>query len=244
MVENVILVTGGSRGLGAKFVERLAADNKNRIYFTFSHSSEKATQLEAACTNTTAVKCNQLNEDQIKSCISKIHSEQGKLDVLINNACPAFQPQDLLAADWDLFQNIMDVNVKGAYFFIREAASIMKNQGHGKIINILSSYVLGVPPEKIAFYITAKYALLGLSKAAAVELAKYGITVNMLSPGLMSTDLSAYLPRKYMEMYSSKHPMKRMTTTDDAADVLEFLISGNAQFLNGVNIPVNGGELF
>ncbi len=120
----------------------------------------------------------------------------------------------------------------------------MKEAHSGKIINILSSYVLNLPPEKIAPYITAKYALLGLSKALAVELIKYGITVNMISPGLMATDLSHYLPRKYLEVYSAKHPMGRMTTTDDTADVLEFLISDRANFLNGINIPVNGrGEI-
>jgi NAD(P)-dependent dehydrogenase (short-subunit alcohol dehydrogenase family) len=66
----------------------------------------------------------------------------------------------------------------------------------------------------------------------------------MISPGLMATDLSHYLPRKYLEVYSAKHPMGRMTTTDDTADVLEFLISDRANFLNGINIPVNGGERF
>lgn len=190
------------------------------------------------------VLCNQKNEDEIINCISEIESQHGRIDVLVNNACSSFKPCDLLSSDWQSFQEIIDVNIKGSYIFTRETSKIMKNQGGGKIINILSAYVLNVPPEKISFYITAKYALLGLSKASATELCKYGITVNMISPGLMSTQLSSYLPKKYIEVYNQKHPMKRMTTTSDVAEVLKFLISEGSDFLNGVNIPVNGGETF
>lgn len=242
--KKVILITGGSSGLGAKFVETLSASDSNVVYFTHIEPTDKIAEVMSSLKGAIPVYCDQNNEDEIISCVSKIFSEQGRIDVLVNNACSSFKPCDFLTSDWSLFQNIIDVNVKGSYIFTREAAKIMKAQGHGKIINVLTSYVLNVPPEKISFYITAKYALLGLSKATAAELCKYGITVNMLSPGLMSTQLSSYLPQKYLEVYSQKHPMKRMTTTEDVAKVLEFLISEGSQFLNGVNIPINGGETF
>jgi 3-oxoacyl-[acyl-carrier protein] reductase len=239
----VILVTGGSRGLGAKLVERLSGSRDNTICFTYRNSQEKAEKLASSLQNTIALKCDQQDEAQVKKCIAEVKSRFGRLDILINNACPAFRPCDLALAGWGSFQDILDVNVKGAYFFIREASEIMKEQGHGKIINILSSYVLGTPPEKLSFYVTAKYALLGLTRSAAVELVRYGITVNAVAPGLMSTDLSSHLPPKYLEVYSSRHPMKRMAETSDVAGVVEFLTSDSAGFLNGVNIPVNGGEM-
>ena len=243
MPDKVVLITGGSSGLGAKLVETQSSDG-NRVYFT--HIEPPGKQWEPAMSNssTTPVRCDQRIDAEIIDCVSRIDAECGKIDVLVNNACPPFLPRDFLSTEWEQFQDMIDVNVKGSYIFTREAAKIMKRQGHGKIINILSAYVLNVPPEKLAFYITAKYALMGLSKAAAAELGKYGVTVNMLSPGLMSTPLSAYLPGKYLEVYSLKHPMKRMTTTDDVAGVLRFLASDGSDFLNGVNIPVNGGEAF
>ncbi|KUO66290.1 MAG: hypothetical protein APF84_17825 [Gracilibacter sp. BRH_c7a] len=243
MKEKVVLITGGSRGLGKKIVERLAVNNDSIVCFTYVNPTEivlKQSQEKKVY----PFLCDQQNEEEVKSAVNSIHSEFGKIDILINNACPAFTPSDFLDSQWGSFQSLLDVNVKGAYFFSKEVSRLMKEAHSGKIINILSSYVFNLPPEKIAFYITAKYALLGLSKALAVELAKYGITVNMISPGLMATDLSQYLPRKFLEVYSKKHPMGRMTTTDDAADILEFLISDKADFLNGVNIPVNGGEMF
>lgn len=242
------MITGGSKGLGAEFVKELSKSDDNAIYFTYADASADLQPYA----NVIPILCSQRNESDIIDCVERIFGEQGKIDVLVNNACSSFKPCDFLDTDWRMFQDILDVNVRGAYLFIREVSRIMKQQtnadalgiGHGRIINILSSYIINVPPEKLSFYITAKYALAGLSKAAAAELCKYGITVNMISPGLMATQLTNYLPTRYFEAYKQKHPMKRMTTTADVADVLTFLISDGARFINGVNIPVNGGEAF
>ncbi len=240
MNQKVILITGGSKGLGSEFVEKLSLYENHAVYFTYSNSLP---ELETN-PNVTSILCDQKNDAEIVNCVARILSERGKIDVLVNNACSNFKPCDFLESDWSMFQNIMDVNVKGAYLFTKEVSRAMKQQGYGRIINILSSYIINVPPEKLSFYVTAKYALAGLSKAAAIELCRHGITVNMISPGLMATQLTDYLPARYLEAYRQKHPMKRMTTTEDVAAVLEFLISDGARFLNGVNIPVNGGESF
>jgi NAD(P)-dependent dehydrogenase (short-subunit alcohol dehydrogenase family) len=246
--KKVILITGGSKGLGAEFVEKLSKADDNAVYFTYSDTSADFHPSG----NVTPVLCNQKNESDIIDCVARVFREQGKIDVLVNNACSSFKPCDFMDTDWRMFQEILDVNVKGAYLFTREASRMMKQQsnanalgiGNGRIINILSSYIINVPPEKLSFYITAKYALAGLSKATAAELSKYGITVNMISPGLMATQLTNYLPTRYFEAYKQKHPMKSMTTTADVAEALLFLISDGSRFLNGVNIPVNGGEAF
>lgn len=229
MEKKVFLITGGSRGLGKKVVERLALNKEHMICFTYLNSQDAALQL-ARETGAFSLQCNQQNGDEVQDTVRKISSTFGKIDVLINNACPAFTPTDFLNSDSDHFKSLLDIHVMGAYFFSRETSPLMRDRHSGKIINILSSYVFNLPPKKIAHYITAKYALMGLSKALAVELIPYGITVNMISPGLMATDLSKYLPRKYLEVYSANHPMGRMASTDDAADILEFLISDQADF--------------
>lgn len=240
----VILITGGSRGLGSYLVERLAGDKASTVVFTYLASADKAALLANKGDNIVPFSCDQREEGQVKACYDMLAEKFGGLDVLINNACSPFRPHELLASEWDEFQGLLDSNLKGAFYHTREAANLMKQRGAGRIINVLTTYVTNVPPEKLSFYITAKYALLGLTKSSAAELVKYGITVNAVSPGMMETELSAYMPRKYLELYSGRHPMKRMTTVADTADVIEFLISDGAGFLNGINIPVNGGESF
>jgi 3-oxoacyl-[acyl-carrier protein] reductase len=243
-MNKVILVTGGSKGLGACLVDRLSGDKNSEVYFTYKDSQEKASLLASKASNIQEIKCDQQDEEQVRLCYKIINENHGRIDVLINNACSSFQPCDILSSGWDKFQSLIDINLKGSYYHLREAAEKMKIQGTGRIINVLSSYVLNTPPEKISFYITVKYALLGLTRSAAVELAKYGITVNAVSPGMMETDLTGYLPRRYLEVYASRHPMKRMTQPSDVADVIEYLISEGSNFLNGINIPINGGESF
>ncbi len=240
MNNKVILITGGSKGLGAEFVKQLSSFEDAAIYYTYSSANAPVESYG----NVTPIVCDQKYEAEIIDTVAEIYNSHGKIDVLVNNACPGFKPCDFLETDWSMFEDIINVNVKGAYLFTREVARIMKEQGNGKIINILSSYIINVPPKELSFYVTAKYALAGLSKATAVDLCKYGITVNMISPGMMVTNLTNYLPARYFEAYKQKHPMKKMTTTQDVAKVLKFLISDGAQFLNGINIPVNGGEAF
>lgn len=229
--------------MGSCIVERLACEGGYEIYYTFVHKSADG-QQRFDPENVHGILCDQRDEESIKACHELIRSRSGRLDVLINNACSRFFPCELLMADWNMYQDLIDTNVKGSFLHIREAAGIMKGQGSGRIINILSSYVLNMPPPKLSFYVAAKYALLGLTRAAAVELAGSGITVNAVSPGMMDTDLTSHLPRKYMEAYAARHPMKRLTTPSDVADAVLFLMSDGASFISGANIPVNGGEAF
>lgn len=243
-MNKVILITGGGKGLGRALVERFAACDDAIVYFTYNSSVEAALEIESLLKNTFAIHCDQRVEEQIKCCIEKIDLEQGKIDVLINNACPFFKPAGFSNTNWSMFQELLETNVKGTFLFMREAMELMKRNQRGKIINVLSSYVFSMPPEKLSHYVTAKYALMGLSKAAAAELVKYGITVNMLSPGLMYTSLTAHLPKKYLEVCAARHPMKRITTVEDTANVAAFLASEASDFLNGINVPVTGGEVF
>ena len=111
------------------------------------------------------------------------------------------------------------------------------------IIIILTEFIIGKPPKMLVPYIIGKYALLGLSKVLAVELAEYNSTVNMLSPGMVDTKLIEDLPPKLIEMTAYQNPLKRIATTTDIAKVVSFLASEESDYINGVNIPVNGGNI-
>ena len=118
----------------------------------------------------------------------------------------------------------------------------MKENKHGKIVSILTSYAVGTPPNKLSPYITAKYSLLGLSKSLAVELGPWGITVNCISPSMTSTPLIENLPAKLKEITASQIPLKRLAEPADIASAAVFLSSEHSSFISGENILISGGQ--
>jgi 3-oxoacyl-[acyl-carrier protein] reductase len=111
----------------------------------------------------------------------------------------------------------------------------------GKIIFMLSSSTLGVPPTSMAHYITAKYALFGLMKALAAEYAGKHIFINAVSPSMIETETLSEVHEKILEYAASQHPLKRNATPQDIAPVIKFLLSDDANYINGINIPITGG---
>ena len=112
-----------------------------------------------------------------------------------------------------------------------------------KFITILTEYCTGTPPKGLSHYVAAKYALMGMSKSLAVELSEYGSTVNMVSPGLVETPLTSYLPKKLVEITAQSNPMKRNACPQDVSKVIGFLASDRSDYLNGINVVVNGGAV-
>lgn len=112
----------------------------------------------------------------------------------------------------------------------------------GAIVNVLTTYTLGVPPAKLAAYVTSKYALLGLTRSMAVEFIRYGVRVNAVSPGVTRTEFIADLPEMFVEQLEAGLPMRRLATPQEVAAVICFLLSVDASYINGANLPVTGGQ--
>jgi 3-oxoacyl-[acyl-carrier protein] reductase len=126
---------------------------------------------------------------------------------------------------------------------VKALAPQIKARHRTRIIVVITEACAGRPPAGVSDYVTAKYALMGLARALASELARYNCTVNMISPGMTATSFIAGLPPKLAEMTAEQNPMKRIAQPDDIAGVAAFLASDEADYLNGVNIPVNGGAV-
>src|SRR5262249_46218637 len=118
----------------------------------------------------------------------------------------------------------------------------LKSSGKACIVNVLSQVVANQPPARMASYVTAKYALFGLSKALAIEWADDHIRVNMVSPGLTQTDMTQHYHERIFKMEASKVPLRRITQATDVAAATAFLLSEEASFLTGVNLFVTGGQ--
>ena len=129
----------------------------------------------------------------------------------------------------------------GGFFHAVKALWPQMKEHPIRLVTILTEYVTGAPPAGLSDYVSAKYALMGLCKSMAIELAKYDCTVNMVSPGITETGLIAKLPPKMIELQAAQNPLQRIAEPDDVASAVAFLLSPESRYVNGVNMLVNGG---
>jgi NAD(P)-dependent dehydrogenase (short-subunit alcohol dehydrogenase family) len=242
-----ILITGGTGGVGSSIVLVLKENRDDTLFVTYRNEEEKK-HLEENCggnkddiTNIKFLRCDLLDEYEIDSVMQKLTAEN-RIDIVIHCAVSDTIRNDILGKSWNEYSRHNDLQVKSLFLILKKVLPAMKENRHGKIITILSEYVYGKPPEKISDYITAKYALLGFSKCLASEFAKYGIFTNSISPGIMKTSLTASLPEKYFEIVESQTPTRKLTKTDDVADIVKFLCRTDSN-INGENFIVNGGYM-
>lgn len=239
---SVALVTGGSRGIGRSVALKLAEDGFE-VYLTYVSKPELAQEVVAEIEKSGGkAKAFKLDSSDREGVVSFFKEEiKGKvmLDAMVNNA--GITRDALLMRmkdeDWD---KVIDVNLTGAFTCMREAAKIMLKQRQGRIINI-SSVVgqMGNPGQ--ANYAAAKAGLIGMTKAAARELAGRGVTVNAVTPGFIETDMTANLPEKAVEGMLASIPLKRLGSTGDIAAAVSYLAGPGGGYVTGQVLGVNGG---
>lgn len=231
-----VLVTGGSRGIGAECV-RLFSRQGYRVFFIYKNSADTAARLSE---ETGAFPfCGDIS---VSGDVERIYNEikrYGGIDVLVNNAgisqIKLFS--DITEEDWD---RMFDVNVKGIYLVTKRFLGDMVHKKQGRIINMSSMWgETGASCE--VHYSASKAAVIGFTKALAKELAPSGITVNCIAPGMIDTDMNAELSEEDTEAFVSEIPLGRMGTALEIAETAAFLASDKAGYITGAVIPVNGG---
>ena len=244
MKKKVAIITGASRGIGAETARKLTADGF-LVVINYLKSQKKALtlaeEIKKADNQTTVIKADMLKAEEIHALIDETIKLYGRIDVLVHNACPSILYNSFAQTKWNNFQEQLDVSVKALYHLTLGVLPIMKKQNFGRIVTIATSLALNVPANKLSPYITAKSALIGMSKSLAVELAPHGITVNSVSPGVTNTDFLSSFPSQMKEIMVSKIPTRRLAEPKDIAEVVSFLCSKNADYITGINIPVAGG---
>ncbi len=234
------IVTGASRGIGKAIALELAARGANLAAIATSVDSAKAVAEEAAKlgVKSRAFGVDVADANAVKNCIDEVLKEFGTLDILVNNA--GITRDNLLVRmsdeEWD---QVMAVNLKGVFNFLRAAARPMMKAKSGRIINISSvSGITGNPGQ--ANYSAAKAGILGLTKAAALELAGRGVTVNAVAPGFIRTDMTKGLEGQ-MDAILSKIPLGRMGEAKEIAAAVGYLASQDAAYTTGQVLVVDGG---
>jgi 3-oxoacyl-[acyl-carrier protein] reductase len=233
----VVVVTGGSRGIGRAIVERFAAQGA-KVFFTY-HQNETAAAEVAAATRTEAIQCSQTDPDAINAAVEKIAAAAGKIDILVNNAGITADTFLMLmpADDWN---RVIDTNLNGAARWSKAVLRPMLGARHGVIINISSiAGLVGVMGQ--TNYAASKGALLAFTRALAAELGAKGIRVNAVVPGFIETDMSARVPRPIKQKNLEHIVLKRFGQPAEIAAVVTFLASDAASYIMGQSIVVDGG---
>ena len=246
--ERIVIVTGGSRGIGRSICQALAEPGA-QIYFNyFSPANPEAEEAAAAETvelltqagaSATGICANVAVKSEVIDFFDKVMAESGRVDVLVNNA--GITRDNFLVRmkeeEWDA---VIGVNLKGPFLCSQIAGKIMMKQRSGRIINI-ASVVGAIGNAGQANYVSAKAGIIGLTKTAAKELASRGVTVNAVAPGYIETDMTAKLSEKIQQAMVAQIPLGRAGQPEDVAASVKFLASDAAAYLTGQVIHVSGG---
>ena len=237
----VAVVTGGTRGIGLAIARLLADDGASVVVSGRDPGrlESAAKELEALGATALAVAADAAKREDADRVVEAARERFGRIDVLVNNA--GITRDQLLVRmkddDWD---TVMETNLRGVFLMTRAVGKVMMRQKSGRMINI-SSTAGAMGNAGQVNYSAAKAGVIGLSKAAARELAHWNILVNVVAPGLIETDMTAGISAEAREGLLQQVPLKRIGTAREVAEVVRFLAGDAAGYITGQVIHVNGG---
>lgn len=232
-----VLITGGSRGIGAATVRAFINAGYRTAFFY--RSSESAAQALAAETGAIAIRCDVRASASVASAFAEAKRLLGHIDVLVNNAGIAQQKlfTDITDEDW---RAMLDTNLSGAFYACRAVLPDMISRRYGRIINVGSIWgQVGASCE--VHYSAAKAGLIGLTKGLAKEVGPSGVTVNCICPGVIETDMLSSFTKDDLAALADETPVGRLGTPEDIARSILWLADPKADFITGQIIGVNGG---
>jgi NAD(P)-dependent dehydrogenase (short-subunit alcohol dehydrogenase family) len=244
--DNVAVVTGASKGIGYA-IARLFSENAACVYLLDideTKAEEAAWEIHAATGFVTiALHVDVTRSMEVENAVHSIMARSGRVDVLVNNAGILKRALilDMEEKDWD---QVFDVNVKGAFLCTKAVGKVMKEQRRGSIINI-SSCAGKTPTAMQGAYCASKSALIGLTRVTALELGPFGIRCNAICPGITDTEMSRdflLTDQESVRIWTEKSALKRIGRPEDQARVALFLASELAGHITGESLIVSGGE--
>lgn len=240
LADKVAIVTGSARGLGKGIAEKLGSLGAHIIVSDINAEllEQTVTEFREKGYSADMFVANVAKRDKAEKLIRYAIDSQGQLDIIVNNA-GINRDAMLHKMTMDQWDSVISVNLTGVFNCLQPAAQHMRERQSGRIINISSASWLGNIGQ--ANYAAAKAGVVGLSKTASRELAKFNVTCNAICPGFIETDMTRGVPDKVWDVMVSKIPMGRAGKPEDVANTIAFLASDQASYITGEVINVGGG---
>lgn len=231
----IILITGAAKGMGA--VEAGMAVERGATVI-LSDVIDDQLEATASALNSPFTHLDVTSKSDWEKTITQMVNDYGRIDGLVNNA-GIFIQKTLFDDSADAFEAMVKVNQLGTYLGIECIAPIMRDQKSGSIVNISS--VAGLRGQRNIGYVASKFAVTGMTKAVALQLAKFNVRCNSVHPGAISTDMALGLGPSDVELLTSRTPMGRIGEPEEVSETVMFLLSDAASYLTGAEIAVDGG---
>ncbi len=239
--DKVAIVTGAAQGIGRATALLFAREGARVAVADIQVEAATATadEIKAAGGDALAVAVNTADRASVEAMVRAVLDSYGQIDILINNA-GILRDAQLLKLTEENFDAVIGVNLKGVFNCTQAVAAHMVERGSGRIVNA-SSVVALYGNFGQTNYIAAKAGVIGMTKVWARELGRKGITVNAVAPGFIATDMTKNLPENVTQMMLEKVPLRRMGQPEEVAQAYLWLASGEASYVNGALISVDGG---
>lgn len=242
----VALVTGGASGIGAACVRALAAAHADVVVadLTLDAAETLAGELDGASGRVVPAQVDVSDRTQVEALGGYVHTTFGRLDLAVNSAGIGVTNQPVVDHDPDMWRHVLSVNLDGTFLSLRmELDLIRRTSGRGSIVN-MASVLAHRGWAGSAAYVASKHAVVGLTRAAALESAEHGVRVNSVSPGFIETPLLVERhDAQERAAIGALHPLQRLGTPDEVADTVLWLLSDSAAFVTGADFAVEGGFL-
>jgi len=243
-IQKVVLITGGSRGIGAATVAKLA-DEGYFVAVNYVNGKAEADylvkEINVSEKRAIAVQGDVSKWDDVERIFTEIESAAGPVSSVVHCAAPTPIPQLFEELSWDVFQSNIDIQVKGAFNCVKRALPNMLENKHGAFVLLGSIFTDGTPPVQQSAYVTSKAALNSLAHSLAVEYGPKGIRFNSVNPGMTQTQMIANIPDKVKMLTKMNTPLRSLAEPTDIANSVAFLLSPQAAHITGETLRVCGG---
>ncbi len=239
--KKTLLVTGASGDIGSALI-RESALGYDRIFALYNHSEDRVKRLQQGTGNRVIpLRADFSDQAMVESCIGEICRSGFMPDHIVHLAAPKVSLRQFAKTGWAEYEAGIQVSIRSIYEILHAFIPNMVKNRYGKIVLMLTSYTLNMPPSCLSSYVTVKYALLGLMKSLSVEYAGKGITVNAVSPGMTETRFLSGLPELIVQQNAADCPVGRNLKEQDVIPAFAYLLSDGADMVTGMNLEVTGG---